>query len=1158
LYQKPTYEKLEQRVQELEKSRSESKQMEQALRESEEYLSSIFRSAPIGIGLVVNRELKKVNTRLCMISGYEEGELIGQSSRILYPSIDDFEFVGREKYAQIRDHGTGTVETQWQRKDGGIIDILLSSTPVDMRDYSKGVTFTALDITERKNTEERHRTIIQTALDGFWLTDINGKLLEVNESYCRMSGYRQDELLSMSIVDLEVNVIQKDVYAHIQEIIEKGTDRFETKHYRKDGTVFDVEIITQFRKQEGGRCVCFLRDITDRKQADKAQKESEEYFRQINDHMAVGLAKVSLDFCIEHVNEAYSQMLGYSKEELIGKNIRDITQQEDLDENQELHAQVAAGKIDHYRMEKKFVHKTGSVIHGILDSCLVRNSGGMPDYLVGSVINISELKQAELELRESEERNRLLSDLTMEGIVIHRNGVAIDLNSSMTKMLDFDRDELLNKNLMEFIHVEDRAIVRENITKDYAPPYNVRMVRKEGEYFFAEIESHNFHRQGEVWRVSAVRDITERKQAEAALQASEEKFRTVASYIHNWEYWIDGDGNLVYVSPSCEQTTSYTEEEFYQDPGLLTRIIRPDDRVSFMQHVDNNPKCTTDEDCQVQDFRILTRNGEERWISHVCRNVFDKEGKHIGRRVSNREITKQKLAEAELVEYAQRLKLATASGKFAVWDWSVKNNSMFWDDRMLELYGISRDKFSSNIDAWTNGLHPDDKQRVIDEKNAALLGEKEFDTTFRVLHTDGTIKHIKATAMVTKDQNGKAIRMIGINSDITEKVQAGEEKKILETHLQQAQKMEAIGTLAGGIAHDFNNILSAILGYADMAYQDSLSGSVKSSHLHRVIQAGNRAADLVKQILAFSRQAETQRIPMRPVAMVKESLKLIRSSLPTTIDVQQDIDSETSLILADPTQIHQIIMNLCTNAYHAMEENGGTLSISLKNKDLTQQDLITIPGVQQGHFIQLSVRDTGPGISPEIRKKIFDPYFTTKEAGKGTGMGLAIVHGIVKACGGYITCNSEIGEGTSFETYLPSLLEQIEPETKEWELVPIGTESILFIDDEELLTEMGQTMLERLGYSVTTKMSSVEALATFKNKPDAFDLVITDQTMPGMTGVDLARRMLHIRPDLPIILYTGYSSQISKEDVKSCGIKGFAMKPLVRKDIAVLIRKVLD
>ena len=408
-----------------------------------------------------------------------------------------------------------------------------------------------------------------------------------------------------------------------------------------------------------------------------------------------------------------------------------------------------------------------------------------------------------------------------------------------------------------------------------------------------------------------------------------------------------------------------------------------------------------------------------------------------------------------------------------------------------------------------------------------------------------------ATSFPIFSADGKMERIVHIARDITE-------QKKLEKQLAQSYKMEAIGTLAGGIAHDFNNILGAILGYAEMAREDCLSGTVNPSDIDKVILAGQRAKELVKQILAFSRQAETEKIPVRLSSIVKESIKLLRSSIPTTIDIQYDIDSETSLVLADPTQIHQVVMNICTNAYHAMEADGGTLSLSLKNQVITPQDTGNDADVKPGQFVQLSVKDTGSGIAKEIQEKIFDPYFTTKEAGKGTGMGLAIAHGIVKSYEGFITCRSECGTGTVFEINLPALPEQTVPEKKEGNVIPIGIERILFIDDEEILAKMGQTMLERLGYTVTVQMSSIEALTTFKAQPENFDLVITDQTMPGMTGVDLARKLLQIRPDLPIILCTGFSSQISKDNVKSFGIKGFAMKPLAMKDIATLIRKVLD
>jgi len=315
---------------------------------------------------------------------------------------------------------------------------------------------------------------------------------------------------------------------------------------------------------------------------------------------------------------------------------------------------------------------------------------------------------------------------------------------------------------------------------------------------------------------------------------------------------------------------------------------------------------------------------------------------------------------------------------------------------------------------------------------------------------------------------------------------------------------------------------------------------------------------IVKQILAFSRQVDDQKIPMHPAVIVKEAISLLRSSLPTTIAIKQDVDAEAGIVLADPTQIHQIIMNLATNAFHAMEVKGGTLTISLQERILSQDDLASLPDLQPGTFVQLSIRDTGPGIPPGILDRIFDPFFTTKEVGKGTGLGLSMVYSIVKGCYGAIACDSRVGEGTEFRILLPALEGHAEEEAQSTDLTPHGKEHILLIDDEEMLAELGQAMLERLGYHVTTRGNSIDALTTFQNQPDTFDIIITDQTMPRMTGVDLARRILQIRPHMPIILCTGYSSLISEDKAKAAGIKGFAYKPLAKKDIGALVRKILD
>lgn len=394
--------------------------------------------------------------------------------------------------------------------------------------------------------------------------------------------------------------------------------------------------------------------------------------------------------------------------------------------------------------------------------------------------------------------------------------------------------------------------------------------------------------------------------------------------------------------------------------------------------------------------------------------------------------------------------------------------------------------------------------------------------------------------------------------ELVERKLAEREKIKLEKQLRQAQKMEAIGTLAGGIAHDFNNILSIINGYTELAKEEVPEGSSVREKLDRVLYGGNRAKDLVQQILAFSRQKQAERFPVELTPIVKESIKMLRPTLPTNIEINKYIQQDCGLVLADPTGINQIIMNLCTNAYHAMEDTGGKLDISLKEKILSAEDLVSEPNIKPGTFIHLSVADSGLGIPPEIRDKIFDPYFTTKKTGKGTGLGLSIVLGIVKSYGGFISLYSELGQGTVFHVFLPILKEEKVSTIRDDEDIQGGHERVLFIDDEVVLAEMGRDMLESLGYEVTIRNNSLEALETFRNQPAQFDLVITDQTMPGMTGAELSARLLNIRPDIPIILCSGYSSVISEEKAISMGIRKFACKPLTKKDLARLTRMVLD
>jgi PAS domain S-box-containing protein len=430
---------------------------------------------------------------------------------------------------------------------------------------------------------------------------------------------------------------------------------------------------------------------------------------------------------------------------------------------------------------------------------------------------------------------------------------------------------------------------------------------------------------------------------------------------------------------------------------------------------------------------------------------------------------------------------------------------------------------------------------------------------YQILDNNGQPLHLSVAGKPVHDASGQVIGYRGVAQDITECLRS-------EARLRQAQqaeqhrhmqKMEALGTLAGGIAHDFNNILAAILGYTELTLYDIPPHSPAWQNLQEVLTAGKRAKDLVRQILTFSRKSEQERKPLRFHMVLKESLKLLRATLPTTIGIFQDIAEDTRPILADTIQMQQVIMNLCANAEYAMRKTGGLLEIRLDMVDVESAFAARHPRLIPGRHIRLTVRDTGQGIAPEIMGRIFEPFFTTKDIGQGTGMGLAMVHGIVTSHGGAITVQSTPGKGTTFHIYLPCIEAAVDTETPAEEPLPYGSGSILFVDDENSLAQVGQRLLEQLGYEVMVKTNSLEALGVFRIDPYRFDLVITDQTMPYVTGVALASKFRHIRPDIPIILCTGFSHTIDAAEAKTQGIDAFLMKPLMLRDLGRTIQKVL-
>jgi two-component system cell cycle sensor histidine kinase/response regulator CckA len=470
----------------------------------------------------------------------------------------------------------------------------------------------------------------------------------------------------------------------------------------------------------------------------------------------------------------------------------------------------------------------------------------------------------------------------------------------------------------------------------------------------------------------------------------------------------------------------------------------------------------------------------------------------------------------------------------------------------LELFGLDYLPEGDALDMVFIDAHVSPEVRAAFREAIATKGYvKDYEVPVR--GKDGEKINLLVTATLVRDKSGQVTAYRGMMRDITR-------QKRLEQQLVQAHKMEAIGTLAGGIAHDFNNILGVILGYMELLLDDLPKHSTEHQYAQQVLTAAERAKDLVKQILAFSRASKGEYKPVKFSAIIDEALRLLRSTLPTTIEIRRHIrvNPDSDIILADATQIHQVMMNLGTNAAHAMRKNGGLLEVIMEELYIDSDEAARNRSLKPGPYLRLTVSDTGHGIPPELMKRIFDPFFTTKEPGEGTGMGLAVTHGIITNHGGYITAYSQPGKGTTFHIYLPKVEEESESVPKPSGEIPGGNERILLIDDEINLAQVGKQMLERLGYRVVGKSSALEALETFRCQPQGFDLIISDVTMPQMTGIQLAIEAKHIREEIPIILCSGFSTIITMEEMKSIGIDDFVMKPIVKSELARVVRNVLD
>lgn len=742
--------------------------------------------------------------------------------------------------------------------------------------------------------------------------------------------------------------------------------------------------------------------------------------------------------------------------------------------------------------------------------------------------------------------------------ITSRDGRLIDFNDAHVRVFGYaSRDELKKIKIQDlYQHSQDRRRHTHIIEQQgFCQDFSVNLRKKDGTIINTLITSVlRRDKNGKVIGYQGtIKDVTNQKRTEEALRESERRLSEIIDFLPDATFAIDREGKVIIWNRAIEEVTGVKAKDmvgkgdheyalpFYgiRRPILIDLLFKTDEEIAkkyrFIEKKGDVIFAETE----------MTLSHRRRVLSGKARPLYDDRGYVVGAIETLHDVTERERAEEERMRLSTAIEQAGEGVVVTDADWIVQ----YVNPAFERIAGYSREEI---IGQHLRILRSDKHDRAYYKNIRETLSRGEvWSQKLTNKKKDNTDYVADVTASSVKDKTGGILNYVGIHRDITHEIR-------LEGLLRQSQRMETIGTLAGGIAHDFNNILGAIIGYTDLALADSELNDHLRSYLVRVRKAGERAGDLVKQILTFSRQHEQERKPVLLAPIIGEGVSLLRASLPSTVQIIQAITKDASMILADPTQIQQVVMNLCTNAAHAMREGGGTLDIRLVHERINPAVMPHPSSLAVGDYAKLTVSDTGHGIDPCIMDRIFDPFFTTKGPGEGTGLGLSVVYGIVKNCNGAINVASKPGEGTVVSVYLP--LVETEERMLEWapKEIPHGNERILLVDDEAALVEVGTAILTSLGYHVTARTSSIEALEVFRARPYGFDLVITDVTMPNMRGDHLARELLKIRSDVPIILCTGFSEIISEEKAKSLGIRKLVMKPLFRNHLAREIRKILE
>ena len=814
---------------------------------------------------------------------------------------------------------------------------------------------------------------------------------------------------------------------------------------------------------------------------------------------------------------------------------------------------------------------------------------------VNVLVDISDRQRAAEIVQTSEKRFRALIEKSHEGIaLLDADGTFLYHSPALLPMLGYTVEALLGQQFTTLVHTDDVATVSATFAALVSEPgatanLQFRYVHRDGTWRWLDVNYTNLLAEAAVHAIVAnYRDITAQKLAEEARIAETRFLQTqndvAAVALSSLQPEV--------LMPRLLEAICRAQQYTY---GLLWRVVE-EGRAAVVVAAfgeGTRPFLGYRQDPRLPDFFMaqVARTGQAAFCNRMQQSPFgrhpithilggqaslgipllDRTGAVLGMldfmdtqhpdRFSALDVEQgtllahqvaQAIENSDLFGQIQQLqardKAVTDTMHEAVYVVNLEGHIVFANPALARLSHYSLEDL---LEMPSTMLYPPATTPVILRRRRELLrgADRAPYQQRQMIRKDGQPVDVEvSTAGLAVD--GRIEGFVVVVRDITERLQ-------LETQLRQSQKMQALGTLVGGVAHDFNNILGAVLGYAELTLNNVSRESRAWNYLKQILVAGERARHLVQQMLTFSRQAKQERQPLQLHLLVKEVLELLRAVFPATITLRQEIDLHTSTVLANPTQMQQVLMNLCTNAAHAMRQTGGVLEVRLDAVAFAAESALPHPELRPGPYIRLTVRDTGHGMAPEVLERIFEPFFTTKDVGEGTGLGLAVVHGIITEHGGAITVESTPGQGTTFVIYLPHSASPpaVAPDTED----PIRQEQgrILFVDDEATLVHIGQTMLTHLGYDVVSYTNSEEALAAFRAAPERFDLVMTDQTMPHLTGADLARALRDLRPDIPIILCTGYSQTMMAEQAAQLGLDAFCMKPLRIRDLEVTIRRVL-